>query len=69
MLAQFIETAYEEMDYRIEARNLIQIKNNLKEDKSVIIPKVYLDRTSRHVITMEYLPGTKVTDIRGLNQK
>ena len=68
MLSQFIETVHEEMDYRIEARNLIQIKNNLKEDKSVIVPKVYLDRTSHHVITMEYLPGTKVTDIRSLNQ-
>ncbi|MDW0119868.1 MAG: AarF/ABC1/UbiB kinase family protein [Nitrososphaeraceae archaeon] len=68
MLSQFIETVHEEMDYRIEAKNLIQIKNNLKEDKSVIIPRVYLDRTSRHVITMEYLPGTKITDIKTLNQ-
>jgi predicted unusual protein kinase regulating ubiquinone biosynthesis (AarF/ABC1/UbiB family) len=68
MLYQFIETVHEEMDYRIEARNLIEIKNNLKEDKSVIIPKVYLDRTSRHVITLEYLPGTKVTDIRTLDE-
>ena len=68
MLSQFIETVHEEMDYRIEARNLIEIKNNLKEDKSVIIPKVYLDRTSRHVITLEYLPGTKVTDIRTLDE-
>ncbi|HEU4467898.1 MAG TPA: AarF/ABC1/UbiB kinase family protein [Nitrososphaeraceae archaeon] len=68
MLSQFIETVHEEMDYRIEAKNLIQIRNNLKEDKSVIIPTVYLDRTSRHVITMEYLPGTKITDIKTLNQ-
>ena len=68
MLSQFIETVHEEMDYRIEARNLIEIKNNLKEDRSVIIPKVYLDRTSRHVITLEYLPGTKVTDIRTLDE-
>ena len=68
MLSQFIETVHEEMDYRIEAKNLIQIKNNLKEDKSVIIPRVYLDRTSRHVITMEYLPGTKITDIKTLDQ-
>jgi predicted unusual protein kinase regulating ubiquinone biosynthesis (AarF/ABC1/UbiB family) len=56
------------MDYRIEARNLAEIKNNLKNDKSVIIPKVYLDRTSRHVITLEYLPGIKVTDIKTLDQ-
>ena len=68
MLSQFIETVHEEMDYRMEARNLIEIKNNMKEDKSVIIPKVYLDRTSRHVITLEYLPGTKVTDIRTLDE-
>lgn len=68
MLSQFIETVHEEMDYRIEAKNLIQIRNNLKEDKSVIIPRVYQDRTSRHVITMEYLPGTKITDIKTLNQ-
>ena len=68
MLSQFIETVDEEMDYRTEARNLIDIKNNLKEDTSVIIPKVYLDRTSRHVITLDYLPGTKITDIRTLNQ-
>ena len=68
MLSQFIETVYEEMDYRIEAKNLAEIKNNLKNDKSVIIPKVYLDRTSRHVITLEYLPGIKVTDIKTLDQ-
>ena len=68
MLSQFIETVHEEMDYRIEARNLIEIKNNLKEDKSVIIPKVFLDRTSHHVITLEYLPGIKVTDIRTLDE-
>ncbi len=68
MLSQFIETVYEEMDYRIEAKNLAEIKNNLKNDKSVIIPNVYLDRTSRHVITLEYLPGIKVTDIKTLDQ-
>jgi predicted unusual protein kinase regulating ubiquinone biosynthesis (AarF/ABC1/UbiB family) len=68
MLSQFIETVHEEMDYRMEARNLIAIKNNLKEDKTVLIPKVYLDRTSRHVITLEYLPGIKVTDVKTLNQ-
>ena len=48
MLSQFIETVHEEMDYRIEAKNLIEIKNNLKGDSSVIIPKVFLDRTSHH---------------------
>ena len=46
MLSQFIETVYEEMDYRIEADNLVTIKRNLAGDNSVIIPSVIQDRTS-----------------------
>jgi predicted unusual protein kinase regulating ubiquinone biosynthesis (AarF/ABC1/UbiB family) len=69
MLAQFIETIHEEMDYRVEAENLATIKHNLADDPSVIIPNVFLDRTSRHVLTMEYLPGIKITDIKALESR
>ena len=67
MLSQFIETVYEEMDYRIEADNLITIKRNLVGDNTVIIPSVFLERTSKHVLTMEYIPGIKITDIAALD--
>jgi predicted unusual protein kinase regulating ubiquinone biosynthesis (AarF/ABC1/UbiB family) len=67
MLSQFIETIYEEMDYRIEADNLVTIKRNLAGDNSVIVPSVFLDRTSKHVLTMEYIPGIKITDIAALD--
>jgi predicted unusual protein kinase regulating ubiquinone biosynthesis (AarF/ABC1/UbiB family) len=67
MLSQFIETVYEEMDYRIEADNLVTIKRNLAGDNSVIIPSVIQDRTSKHVLTMEYIPGIKITDIATLD--
>src|SRR5215213_2094708 len=66
MLSQFIETIHEEMDYRIEADNLIAIKNNLRNDKMIIIPNVILERTSKHVLTLEYIPGIKITDIEKL---
>ncbi len=69
MLAQFIETVHEEMDYRVEAQNLITIKRNLQNDSSVLVPEVFLDRTTKHVLTMEYLPGIKVTDIQRLDDK
>jgi predicted unusual protein kinase regulating ubiquinone biosynthesis (AarF/ABC1/UbiB family) len=67
MLSQFIETIHEEMDYRIESNNLIRIKHNLKGDRMVIIPNVILERTTQHVITLEYLPGIKITDIASLD--
>jgi predicted unusual protein kinase regulating ubiquinone biosynthesis (AarF/ABC1/UbiB family) len=68
MLEQFADTVKEEMDYRMEARNLVTIKNNLKDDPSVLIPQVFPDRTTRHVLTLEYLPGIKITDIEKLDR-
>ncbi|HZE78389.1 MAG TPA: AarF/ABC1/UbiB kinase family protein [Nitrososphaeraceae archaeon] len=67
MLYQFIETVHEEMDYRIEADNLIKIKRNLAGDNTVIIPDVFLERTSKHVLTMEYIPGIKINDVGALD--
>lgn len=67
MLHQFIETVYEEMDYRIEAENLITIKRNLADDNTVIIPYVFRERTTKHVLTMEYIPGIKINDITALD--
>lgn len=69
MLAQFIETIHEEMDYRVEANNLLTIKRNLADDSSVVIPDVFMERTSRHVLTMQYIPGIKITDIARLEEK
>jgi predicted unusual protein kinase regulating ubiquinone biosynthesis (AarF/ABC1/UbiB family) len=69
MLSQFIETIYEEMNYRIEAQNLITIKRNLAHDSTVIVPNVFLERTSKHVLTMEYVPGIKITDIATLDAR
>ncbi len=68
MLAQFIETIHEEMDYTKESQNLKTISRNVKEYKNVIVPKVYDDYTSKNVITMEYIPGIKITDIKALDE-
>ena len=67
MLSQFVETIHEEMDYRIESQNLLTIKSNLKDNHAVIIPDVILERSSKHVLTMEYIPGIKITDIPRLD--
>jgi len=68
MLAQFIETIHEEMDYLKESQNLKTISKNIKEYKNVIVPKVYDEYTSKDIITMEYIPGIKITDIEALDE-
>lgn len=69
MLAQFIETIHEELDYIKESSNLKTIKKNLERHDKVIIPQVYDDHTSKNVLTMEYIPGIKITNIEDLDKK
>ena len=69
MLSQFIESIHEEMDYTIESENLKKIKKDMETNHNVIIPTVFDDFSSKNVLTMEYLPGIKVTNVRALNEK
>jgi predicted unusual protein kinase regulating ubiquinone biosynthesis (AarF/ABC1/UbiB family) len=69
MLEQFIETIHEEMDYTKESSNLKNIKKNMKKYENVIIPSVYDDYSTKSVLTMEYLPGIKITNIEALDAK
>ncbi|HZS74613.1 MAG TPA: AarF/ABC1/UbiB kinase family protein [Candidatus Nitrosotalea sp.] len=68
MLSQFIETIHEEMDYRIESQNLKAIKKNMQSYPKLIIPSVIDDRSSKNILTMEYLPGIKITNVKALDE-
>ena len=69
MLSQFIETIHEEMDYTIESKNLKEIKKDMEKNTKVIVPSVFDDFSSKSVLTMEYLPGIKVTNVQALDEK
>src|SRR3989344_5378784 len=69
MLAQFIETIHEEMDYTLESSNLKKIKENIAHYDNVIVPSVYDDHSSKSVLTMEYVPGIKITNVEALDAK
>ena len=69
MLSQFIETIHEEMDYTNESKNLKTIKKDMENSTNVIVPTVYDDLSSKNVLTMEYLPGIKVTNVQALDEK
>ena len=68
MLAQFVETIREEMDYSVELENLRQIRANMRPYPGVIIPDARPELSSGGVLTMEYVPGVKITDIPELDR-
>ena len=54
---------FEEMDYINEANNAEKFRNMHKENPKIAVPKIYNDLTSRRVLTMEWIEGTKLTNL------
>ena len=66
MLREFNETIHEEMDYAAEGQNAERFRENFKNWENVHVPKIYWNATTAKVLTMEYIHGTKVTDLERL---
>ncbi|HEV2696234.1 MAG TPA: AarF/UbiB family protein [Verrucomicrobiae bacterium] len=61
ILAELKKSILQELDYLREASNLTTLANNLKEFPHILVPLPVMDYTSRSVLTMDYISGTKVT--------
>ncbi len=68
IIDEFSAVIFDEMDYHIEAENLLRIRDNLRANKRVFIPNVYTKYISRRILTMEYAPGIKITDLDGIRK-
>jgi predicted unusual protein kinase regulating ubiquinone biosynthesis (AarF/ABC1/UbiB family) len=69
MLAEFSQTVFEEMDYVHESRNAERFRRNFAAWRVIHVPTIYGTHTTARVMTMEFIRGTKVTDIEGLRAR
>jgi predicted unusual protein kinase regulating ubiquinone biosynthesis (AarF/ABC1/UbiB family) len=65
---------WQETDYLNEGRNADTFRRNFREDDWVKVPRVYWRYTSPRVLTLEYLPGIKIShydalEAAGLDRK
>ena len=63
MLREFDTTIHEEMDYAAEGHNAERFRQNFRNWKNIHVPTIYWDFTTSKVLTMEFIHGTKVTDL------
>jgi ubiquinone biosynthesis protein len=66
MLEEFKASLLRELDYEQEAKNLLWLADSLKAFPTIVVPKPILDFTTKRVLTMEYISGTKITSLSGL---
>jgi predicted unusual protein kinase regulating ubiquinone biosynthesis (AarF/ABC1/UbiB family) len=64
---EFSKTIRQEMDYGREGRMLREIRANFEDNGDIRIPEVVESHSTRRVLTMEYVEGTKITDLDRLD--
>jgi predicted unusual protein kinase regulating ubiquinone biosynthesis (AarF/ABC1/UbiB family) len=63
ILSEFRHSLLRELDFKREADNLLKLRNSMREYENIVIPAPVEDYTSSRVLTMDYIPGKKITDI------
>ncbi len=68
IVKEFQKYTIKELDYVREGKVIEKFYSNFKDDKITKIPKVYWDYTTNNVLTMEFIDGIKVSDIKKLDR-
>src|SRR6185436_13983912 len=55
-----------ELDFKLEANNLVTFAENLEEFERIIIPQPVDDFCTSRVLTMDFIRGKKITDLSPL---
>lgn len=66
VLHEFRRTLLEELDYRQEANNLSTLRESLREYTAIVVPEPVEDYSTEVVLTMDFVRGTKITEISPL---
>src|SRR5262249_44465383 len=66
LLAELRRSLLRELDFKIESNNLLKLRDSMREFEHIVIPEPVEDYTSSRVLTMDYIPGKKITDISPL---
>jgi ubiquinone biosynthesis protein len=60
---EFDKAIHEELDFINEATNIRAFLDNHRERPTIKIPRVYSELSSRTVLTMEFIRGTKISQV------
>ena len=69
IVREFARTIRREMDFSREAHTIEKFRDNFIKTSWMYFPHVYWEQTSRAVLTMEYIPGVKISDMEKLSEQ
>ena len=66
MVAELRRSLLRELDYRLEAQNMVAIGTNLSKFQRIVLPQPVAGYSTERVLTMDYVSGQKVTAVSPL---
>jgi len=66
MLLGLRRSLLRELDFKVEANNLITFAENLREFDRIVTPDPIENFSTARILTMEYIPGKKITELSPL---
>jgi predicted unusual protein kinase regulating ubiquinone biosynthesis (AarF/ABC1/UbiB family) len=69
---EFMSRIFEELDYQNEASNCVTFanlyseRNGTSKDVQLVVPQMYLPWCTENVLVMEWIDGTKLTDVHSM---
>lgn len=68
VITDFTKSISQELDFKIESRNIERFQRNFTAFDNVVFPAVYDELSSTEVLCMEFLPGRKFSDVLGAGE-
>ncbi|MCL5036142.1 MAG: AarF/ABC1/UbiB kinase family protein [Chloroflexi bacterium] len=66
---EFIESLLSELDFYNEGKNADRFRQNFEDDEKVKFPKIYWEYTTRKILVLELIEGTKISNIEELKER
>ena len=66
IVKEFERTIKKELDFSYEASHIERFIEDFRYDKTVHIPRVYKQYSTKKILTMEFIDGIKITDISAI---
>ncbi|HEY9791146.1 MAG TPA: AarF/UbiB family protein, partial [Candidatus Obscuribacterales bacterium] len=66
---EFGHTLFSEIDYLKEGRNADRLRRAVRSKPHIRVPRVHWRYTGRHVLTLEYIPGIKISQVDELRAR
>lgn len=68
IVEEFSRTVTKELDFIIESKNCMRLRNDFENNPDIYIPKIYEKYVTEKILVMEMIQGVRIDDIKAIEE-